>query len=319
MSAPVEEWELGPDHEGARLDIVLSTLLDDVSRSRIQKWIGEGLVTVNDGPARTSHRCRHGDRLRVRIPEPVPAEPQPERIPLNVLFEDSEVLVLNKQSGMVVHPGPGHPNETLVNALLHYCHDFSGIGDVRRPGIVHRLDRGTSGVMVVAKSERAHRSLSSQFQHREVEKYYLALVYGRFPDSLKIDAPLGRDRKDRKKISTRSDKTRPALSEARRLETLPMSSLVEVRIFTGRTHQIRVHLSEAGYPIVGDEDYPGSRPRPRSTEQRQILATLDGMSRPALHAKTLWFDHPSGGERLRFEAPLPDDISTLIDSLRGRT
>lgn len=316
MSNGDHEWELDTSHEGSRLDVVISSLLKGVSRSRVQKWIGEGHVTVNDKPARTSHRCRQGETLHVRVPEPEPASPTPEPIPLAVLYEDRDLLIVDKKAGMVVHPAPGHTSGTLVNGLLHHCRDLAGIGDVLRPGIVHRLDRGTSGLMVVAKNDSSHEALSLQFQQRLVEKLYIVLVYGDLPAKLALDTPIGRDRKDRKKISSRSDKPRPALSEVSRLERLPMTSLAEVRIRTGRTHQIRVHLSEAGFPVVGDPDYPGQPANRASITDQTILVQLKQMSRPALHARVLAFSHPSDGRQLRFETEYPEDMKVMVDALR---
>ncbi len=242
----------------------------------------------------------------------MPATPIPEAIPLDILHEDEDLVVVNKKAGMVVHPAAGHATGTLVNALLSHSSDLSGIGGVMRPGIVHRLDAGTSGVIVVAKNDRAHHSLQSQFQKRTVTKIYLALAYGTAAERFTIDQPIGRDARDRKKISSRTRTPRQATSEVTRIEKLPGCSLLEIRIRTGRTHQIRVHLSEAGHPLVGDRDYGAS------SRAARALTPLRDFARPALHAFRLAFEHPSRGEEVRFEAPLPEDFSRLLTELRAR-
>jgi len=251
----------------------------------------------------------------VHVPPPEPARPEPEDIPLDVVFEDAHLLVLNKPAGLVVHPGAGAPRGTLVNALLRHVSDLSGVGGVMRPGIVHRLDRGTSGLLVVAKDDRTHRALSRQFAGREVEKEYLALVLG-VPAAKTgtVATPIGRDPVHRRKMSVRAPRGREARSDYRLAEAFDGASLLRVRIHTGRTHQIRVHLASIGHPVAGDATYGGTRtPSSRRAAARDALR---GLTRPALHAARLAFVHPATGERLAFEAPLPADLLQVLDGLR---
>jgi 23S rRNA pseudouridine1911/1915/1917 synthase len=300
---------------GQRLDAWLARMLPDLSRARIQALIGEGAVTVDGASSRPSSRLRDGQRVTVSVPEPRAAVPQAEDIGLVVVHEDAHLLVVNKPAGLVVHPGAGTPSGTLVNALLHHVRDLSGIGGVLRPGIVHRLDRGTSGLMVVAKSDDAHRGLAAQFASRGVSKEYLAVVHGvPTPRSGTIDAPIGRHPVQRKKMSTSAPRGRAARSSYTVEEALDGASLLRVRIHTGRTHQIRVHLASLGHPIVGDGTYGGGRaPSSSSAVARAAIAAFP---RPALHAAALAFDHPVTGQRLSLEAPLPEDIAGLVSVLR---
>jgi 23S rRNA pseudouridine1911/1915/1917 synthase len=302
---------------GERLDAWLARMLPDLSRARIQALIGAGAITVDGASVRASARVRPGQRVSVSVPEPEPAVPQPEDIGLVVVHEDAHLLVVNKPAGLVVHPGAGTPSGTLVNALLHHVRDLSGIGGVLRPGIVHRLDRGTSGLIVVAKSDEAHRGLAAQFASRKVEKQYLAVVHGvPRPRSGTIDAPIGRHPVQRKKMSTTAPHARAARSSYVVEEALDGAALLRVRIHTGRTHQIRVHVASLGHPIVGDATYGGTRqPSAKSVAHREAIA---GFPRPALHAAALAFTHPVTNERLSLEAPLPDDIAGLLVNLRGR-
>ncbi len=247
--------------------------------------------------------------MEIEIPEPVAAEPAAEAIPLEVVFQDQHLLVLNKPAGLVVHPGAGRASGTLVNALLHHVKDLSGVGGVLRPGIVHRLDRGTSGLLVVAKDDATHRALAAQFAARGVEKEYLALVLGvPSPREGEIDKPIGRHPVQRKRMAVRAG-GRSALSTYRVLEAFDGAALLRVTIHTGRTHQIRVHLASIGHPVAGDATY-GVRRRATS----EALALLD---RPALHAALLAFDHPANGRRLRFESPLPSDMAHVVCLLRA--
>ncbi|HXV63879.1 MAG TPA: RluA family pseudouridine synthase [Vicinamibacteria bacterium] len=303
----LERFLVEPALEGTRLDMAVAGRLDEVSRAQAKRWIEEGRVLVDGARARPSRPCRNGERVEVFFPPPTPATPLPEAIPLEVVFEDYHLIVVNKPPGMVVHPSAGHPSGTLVNALLAHSSELSGIGGVTRPGIVHRLDLGTSGLLVAAKQDRAHRHLGAQFARREVDKRYVALVHGDAPERMFFDRPLGRDPIHRKRISSRSTRARAAVTEAELSERLPSSSLLRVRITTGRTHQIRVHLSEAGHPLVGDREYGATK---------RGLQILRDFPRPALHAARLSFVHPETGERLDFEAPLPRDMVGLISSLR---
>ncbi len=259
--------------------------------------------------ARPSRQVRAGQQVEVTLPEPVPAQPRPEALPLSIVYEDSRLLVLDKPAGIVVHPGAGTPSGTLVNALLHHVRDLSGVGGVLRPGIVHRLDRGTSGLLVVAKDDAAHRALSQQFATRSVEKHYLALVLG-VPARREgtVDRPIGRHRIERRRMAVREG-GRPARSSYSLQEAFEGAALLRVRIHSGRTHQIRVHLASIGHPVAGDALYGGRR--------RATAAALSLLDRPALHAAGLAFDHPADGRRLRFESPLPADLEQVVGLLRA--
>ncbi len=295
---------VGEEEAGQRLDLALAAASGQ-PRSQVRRWIDEGRVRLNAGPARASQRVRTGDALDAEPPEPIPCHLRPEPIPLSVLYEDGELVVVDKPAGLVVHPAPGHPGGTLVNALLHHCGDLAGIGGVLRPGIVHRLDRGTSGVIVAAKTDRAHGHLAAQFRDHSIERLYAALVRG-VPGREEgfVDRAIGRHPRDRKRMSVRREGGREARTAWRVRRRFPASgaSWLEVRPATGRTHQIRVHLATAGLPIVGDPVYgrPGRGPR--------------WLARPGLHAAVLGFRHPDG-RRLRFEAPLPPDLAGLLARL----
>ena len=301
---------------GTRLDAWLAAAVPELSRARIQALIGEGRVTLGGHPARPSARVRTGQQVVLDVPAPVRAEPEPEDIPLAVVYEDEDLLVIDKPAGLVVHPGPGTPRGTLVNALLGHVRDLSGVGGVLRPGIVHRLDKGTSGLLVVAKNDEAHRDLALQFAGRTVEKEYLALVLG-VPRTRegRVDAPIGRDPRDRKRMSVRATRGREARSTWRLLESYDGAALLRVRIHTGRTHQIRVHLASLGHPVAGDATYGGTRTPP--SRGAAARAALTGLSRPALHAARLAFRHPRTGERLSFESPLPPDLDLALAALRA--
>jgi 23S rRNA pseudouridine1911/1915/1917 synthase len=302
---------------GLRLDVWLARRLSDLSRARIQALIAQGRVLLDGSQPRPAVRLRAGQRVRVDLPAPAPARPEPEDIPLVILYEDSHLLVLDKPAGLVVHPGAGAQRGTLVNALLHHVHDLSGVGGELRPGIVHRLDRGTSGLLVVAKDDETHRSLSRQFARRTVEKVYEAIVLG-VPRARQavIDLPVGRDPHQRKRMSVRAPRGRPARSTYEVLEALDGAARLRVHIHTGRTHQIRVHLASIGHPVAGDATYGGRRAaRSRRAASREAL---DRFGRPALHSSLLAFDHPASGARQRFESPLPEDMRALLDVLRSR-
>jgi len=291
-----------------RLDRALAAVAG-IPRSRARRWIDQGLVALNDRPARPSQRVAVGDILDARPPAPIPSAAVPEPLPLQVIYEDEDVIVVDKPAGLVVHPGPSHPRGTLVNALLHHCGDLAGIGGVLRPGIVHRLDRGTSGVLVAAKHDQAHLALAEQFRDHSVERVYLALARGEpGEDSGRIERPIGRHRRDRKRmsVSTRAARSARTAWTVRQRFRASGAVLLEVRPETGRTHQIRVHLAATGLPVVGDTVYGRSRGKALP------------IARPALHAALLGFDHPRSGERLRFEAPLPPDFAELVDLLARR-
>lgn len=309
------ELQAGPDDAGARLDRWLAERLPDLSRARLQSLIEEGRVLVDGHPAKASARVKAGQRFSVEVPAAVAAVPRPQDIPLTVVHEDSHLLVLDKPAGLAVHPGAGRAEGTLVNALLHHVRDLSGVGGVLRPGIVHRLDRGTSGLLVVAKDDATHRALAAQFASRTVEKEYLALVLGvPAPREGRINAAIGRHPQQRKRMAVRARGGREALTTWRVEEALDGAALLRVRIHTGRTHQIRVHLASIGHPIAGDREYGGARTPPsRRARSREVIASL---ARPALHAARLVFTHPVSGERLAFESALPEDLREVVEGLR---
>jgi 23S rRNA pseudouridine1911/1915/1917 synthase len=307
----VTRFTVPDDAEGVRLDRFLVTVLPAHSRSQIQRLIKEGRVRVADRPAKANHAVKTGQEITVEVPEPLDAAVQPEAIPLPILYQDQDVIVVDKPAGMVVHPAAGHATGTLVNALLHHVDDLSGIGGEKRPGIVHRLDRGTSGLMVVAKHDAAHEELSRQFREREVEKQYLALVWGEVQAGRRILEPIGRDPSNRKKMSARARHSRQAVTRIVRTERLKSLTLAEIAIHTGRTHQIRVHLSAIGHPIVGDSLYGGVHRRVPGD-----LRAVTHLERPFLHAARLVFHHPSDGRRMEFTSALPDDLQRVLDELR---
>jgi len=299
-----------PEEAGVRIDRYLTGVLAGESRSQIQRLINEGKVTIAGREVRPNRVVHGGETIVVEIPAPTTPTPQPEAISLDIVYQDPDLVVVNKPAGMVVHPAAGHAQGTLVNALLHEITDLSGIGGELRPGIVHRLDRGTSGLMVVAKNDRAHAELARQFHDREVEKEYVALVWGVVQAGRRIELPIGRDPVDRKKMSARARRARSAATRITRALHMPGVSLIHVAISTGRTHQIRVHLSEIGHPIVGDAVYGGLRRRVAGD-----LRPLLGLARPFLHAGRLVFHHPIDGRKMEFEAPLPGDLQTVLDQI----
>ncbi len=296
-----------------RLDTWLRGKFPAVSRGAIQRLIEQGHIKVNGRPTKSTHAPQVGERIEVHWPEARPAAALPEDIPLEILHEDEVLLVLNKPAGLVVHPAAGNEEHTLVNALLHHCRgQLSGIGGVARPGIVHRLDKETSGCLVVAKSDEAHLALSAQFASRKVSKTYLAIVCGEVARaSGEIRAAIARHPTHRKRMAVNEGSGREARTSYRVLERLRSSTLVEATIHTGRTHQIRVHFQHLGYPLVGDSTY-GSR-------QNQRLKELTGCAAPRqmLHAARLAFTHPRTGKTLALEAPLPQDFETTLAALRG--
>jgi 23S rRNA pseudouridine1911/1915/1917 synthase len=302
-----------PEHDGARLDNFLTMLLPEQSRSSVQRLIKDGHVSGTVTSLRSSSIVRTGQQYDVDIPAPTAAVPEPEALPLRIVFEDRHVVVLDKPAGMVVHPGAGHSAGTLVNALLHHVKDLSGVGGELRPGIVHRLDRGTSGLMVVAKNDRAHQELTRQFSDREVEKEYVALVWGVVHAGRRIDAAIGRDPNDRQKMSTKARRARHAVTRVTFARDLDGVSLLHVAIATGRTHQIRVHLSAIGHPIVGDSTYGGVHRRTAGH-----LRAVQRLERPFLHSARLAFTHPADGRRVEFDSPLPLDLQGVLDDIEAR-
>lgn len=306
----------------------------NLSRSRLAKLLAEGAVSLNgvvvsDQKAKVSQ----GEVYVVRVAEAVDLDARPEDIPLDVVFEDAALIVVNKPAGMVVHPAPGSPSGTLVNALLHHCADsLSGIGGAKRPGIVHRIDKDTSGLLVVAKSDEAHHGLARQFEKHSVERHYRALVYG-MPDAadprlrgmagvdfeasnlLRVNANLARHKTDRQRQAVVKNTGRHAITRARVVAGYgvpPVASLLDCWLETGRTHQIRVHMAYCGHSLIGDPTYGGRRKLAKNALPEAAIAAIQAFPRQALHAATLGFVHPVSGEKLSFEAPLPDDFAALI-------
>jgi 23S rRNA pseudouridine1911/1915/1917 synthase len=307
---------------GRRLDTVVASHLPDCSRSLAATLIAGQNILVDQQPKKPGYRTKPGDRIQGHIPTPELVEYEPEAIPLHILFQDRHIIVINKQPGLVVHPAPGHSSGTLVNALLFHCPDLGAIGGEIRPGIVHRLDKDTSGTMVVAKSAEAQEELARQFKAREVQKKYLALVYGDVPsDTGEIKLPIGRHPVDRKRMSTTTRKGRGAETVWKVRERLAGITLLELKLKTGRTHQIRVHCATMGHPIVGDQVYHSRKwlkniDRLYSGDSSWLTAQLKAISRQMLHAWRLGFIHPHSGEDMTFESPIPTDMVTVIEKLR---
>jgi 23S rRNA pseudouridine1911/1915/1917 synthase len=301
-------YRIAETEAGARADLALAAAAG-IPRAQARRWIDEGVVKLNAGACRPGQRLRVGDTLETTPPAPVSIGLEAEAIPLAVLYEDADLIVIDKPAGLVVHPAPGHARGTLVNALLHHCRDLEGIGGELRPGIVHRLDKGTSGVMVVAKHDAALASLASQFKQHSITRIYRALVRGA-PTAAggRVAGAIGRHPRDRKRMSLVTSRGRDAATNWSVLQRFSKSGCawLEIRPETGRTHQIRVHLASAGLPIVGDPVYGRAR---------EAGLPLD---RPALHAAVLGFTHPRSGERLQFEAPVPPDLAAALALLARR-
>ena len=299
-----------------RLDLFLARRHEELSRSQIQKAIEDGHVLVNGRTNKTGLKLKAGDVVDLQWPEPRPSVMLPEAMDLNILYEDTHLLVLDKPAGLVVHPAAGHYSGTLVNGLLHHCRDLSGIGGVLRPGIVHRLDKDTSGLMVVAKTDAVHRALSDQFKARRVKKTYQALVYGDVgPETGSINLPIGRHPIERQKMSTRSRRGKEAVTRWETRERFGVATLLDVFIETGRTHQIRVHFHAIGHPVVGDPVY-GKALAFQEKRHREFRQVLKKIGRQALHAKALRFYHPVRQMELEFSSSLPADMAALCDALR---
>jgi 23S rRNA pseudouridine1911/1915/1917 synthase len=309
-----ERLEVTDAHDGARLDHFVTAVVPERSRAQIQRLIREGHVLLNRKTVRASHAVHTGDRVDMEVPAAAPAAPPAEALPLAILHDDPDLVVVDKPAGMVVHPAAGHDRGTLVNALLYHVTGLSGIGGEQRPGIVHRLDRGTSGVMVVAKHDAAHAELSRQFADREVDKEYLGLAWGLLKAGRRIDAPLGRDPVNRQKISTRARRARSAVTRITGAERLRGLTLATIAIATGRTHQIRVHLSAIGHAVVGDSIYGGLKRHP--PPHLRVVQRLD---RPFLHAARLAFSHPRDGQRIMISCAVPDDLERLAGEIRAVT
>ena len=292
--------------DSGRLDVFLAKKYSDLSRSHLQKLIAAGEVLVDGRTRRANYRLSAGETVAVSIPEPEPVDIKPEPIPLDILYEDSDIIVINKPRGMVVHPAAGVTSGTLVNALLAHCHDLSGINGAVRPGIVHRLDKDTSGVMVAAKNDAAHLSLAEQIKNKTAHRVYQAVVFGNIKEeSGTINGDIGRNPADRQKMAIVAVNGKPATTNFRVLERFGKYTLVECRLLTGRTHQIRVHMTSIGHPLVGDPKYG----------QGKSPFRIDGQ---ALHSLTLTLVHPRTGEEMNFDAPLPEDMTKILSALRGR-
>ena len=304
IEAGLETVTAEAEDAGTRADVFLAAKLG-VSRSNMQKLLEDGRVKRGEKIIKANYKVRAGEMFVVDIPEPEPIEAVPENIPLDIIYEDDDVVVLNKARGMVVHPAPGNYTGTLVNALLYHCSNLSGINIAIRPGIVHRLDKDTSGIMIVAKNDAAHISLSQQIQSKTAVRTYLAVVRGNIKtDSGTIETQIARDKTDRKKMSVVKEGGRDAITDYEVLERFGKYTLVRCKLRTGRTHQIRVHMEYLGYPLVGDPKY-------------SPMKTPFGIKGQALHSHTLEFTHPRTGERMKFEAPLPEDMHKIITRLHN--
>ena len=304
IEAGLETVTAEAEDAGTRADVFLAAKLS-VSRSNMQKLLEDGRVKRGEKIIKANYKVRAGEMFVVDIPEPEPIEAVPENIPLDIIYEDDDVVVLNKARGMVVHPAPGNYTGTLVNALLYHCSNLSGINSAIRPGIVHRLDKDTSGIMIVAKNDAAHISLSQQIQSKTAVRTYLAVVRGNIKtDSGTIETQIARDKNDRKKMAVVKEGGRDAITDYEVLERFGKYTLVRCKLRTGRTHQIRVHMEYLGYPLVGDPKY-------------SPMKTPFGIKGQALHSHTLEFTHPRTGERMKFEAPLPEDMHKIITRLHN--
>ncbi|MBD7964363.1 RluA family pseudouridine synthase [Fictibacillus norfolkensis] len=300
------EYTVTPEQAGNRIDKVLSDVQDDWSRSQIQNWIKDKIVLLEGKPVKSNYKCTAGDVIEIEIPEPEVLDVVPEEMNLDIVYEDSDVLVVNKPRGMVVHPAPGHYSGTLVNGLMAHCKDLSGINGVLRPGIVHRIDKDTSGLLMVAKNDKAHESLVDQLKAKTTTRVYKAIVHGVMPhDQGTIDAPIGRDKSDRQKMTVTDENSRDAVTHFNVIKRFTNYTFVECQLETGRTHQIRVHMKYIGFPLAGDPKYGPSK-----------TLQIEGQ---ALHAQTLGFDHPSTGEYMEFEREIPADMNELLDLLEKRS
>lgn len=300
------DWIVAEEAEHTRVDKYVADQMEaEISRNQVQQWIREGLVSVNGLPVKSNYKVVHDDTVHVIVPEPVELEVEPEPIPLEIVYEDADVIVINKKRGMVVHPAPGHISGTLVNALLHHCQDLSGINGVLRPGIVHRIDKDTSGLLMAAKNDTAHISLSAQLRDHTVTRKYIAIVHGNVAhEQGTIDAPIGRDPQDRKLFTVIDRSSKHAVSHFAVVERFKEATMVELQLETGRTHQIRVHMKFIGHPLIGDPVYGRSKG--------------SSMNGQALHAAVLGFTHPRTGKHVQFSSPLPEDMNHLLETLKNQ-
>ncbi|MGN8645084.1 RluA family pseudouridine synthase [Gracilibacillus sp. HCP3S3_G5_1] len=289
--------------QGMRIDKLLVNITEDYSRSQIKTWFEKNLVRVNGKPVKQNYKCQTDDEIEWQVPEAEPLDVEAKNIPINIIYEDEDILVVNKESGMVVHPAAGHQEDTLVNALLYHCDDLSGINGVKRPGIVHRIDKDTSGLLVVAKHDIAHERLADQLKEKKISRKYKAIVHGDVPHEYgSIEAPIGRSEKNRQLMDV-TEKGKPAVTHFEVIERLHGKfTFIECKLETGRTHQIRVHMKYIGYPLVGDPKYG----------QRKTI-DVDGQ---ALHAYHLAFEHPMKKEQMEFEVPIPVKFATVLENIR---
>lgn len=303
-----------------RLDQFLTGALPEISRAQLKRLIDEQQVLVDGKAAKAGLKLKGGESVSVQVPEPEPVETPPQDIPLHIIYEDSDLIVIDKPAGLVVHPAPGHAGGTLVNALLFHCQDLSGIGGELRPGIVHRLDKDTSGVMVATKNDASHQCLAAQFKKHSIRRRYVALVYGLMKTATgTIEQPIGRHPTQRKKMSGQSRQGRHAVTHWRTLGRFDQDrlSLLELALETGRTHQIRVHCAELGHPLVGDPTY-GQKNRLQSVRDAGLKQLLQALGRQALHARLLGFEHPLTGQHLEFSSPLPNDMQAIVSYLQNK-
>ena len=295
-------WKINEESKISRLDKFISEN-SELTRTYIQKLLAEGLVLVNGNKAKANYKIKINDDIELTVPDAVELEAKPEDIPLNVVFEDSDVIVINKPKGLVVHPGSGNPDHTLVNALLFHCKDLSGINGVLRPGIVHRIDKDTTGLLVCCKNDKSHLAIANQLMDKTCKRKYIALVHGVIPHEFgTVEAPIGRSKKDRKKMTVTSENSKEAITHFKVLERFKDFTLIQCELETGRTHQIRVHMEYIKFPIVGDYKY----------SLRKTMETTGQM----LHAYELSFIHPTTNERVTFEAPLPKYFNDILEELR---
>lgn len=299
------EWIIDESLQSERLDKWLSAQDNDWSRTQVQQWMKEGNLTVNDKIVKSNYKFQLADKINLEIPEPQLLDVEAEEMDLDIIYEDEHVLVVNKPRGLVVHPAPGHLTGTLVNGLMAHCKDLSGINGILRPGIVHRIDKDTSGLLMVAKNDKAHESLVNQLKDKTITRIYKAIAHGVIPhDYGTIDAPIGRDRQDRQRMTVTDDKSRDAVTHFTVIERLKDYTLLECKLETGRTHQIRVHLKYIEHPLAGD---------PKYGPPRTLKLPIKGQ---ALHAASLGFIHPASGEELLFEQETPEDFNFLLEELR---
>ena len=305
-----KHFEITEENVGSRIDVFLSESEEEITRSHAQKLLADGFVLVNGKSANKNYKLRLGDMLSLTLPEPEPCEAKPENIPIDIVYEDEDIIVVNKPKGMVVHPAAGNYTGTLVSALLYHCGErLSGIGGVLRPGIVHRIDKDTSGLLVVAKNDAAHLSLSEQIKEHKVSRIYHAIALGKIDEDITVDLPIGRHPIDRKKMAVTEKNSKNAITHVKVLERFPATTYVRCELETGRTHQIRVHLSHKNHPLLGDLVY-GAEKHPQNVK---FAKYTEGQ---CLHAKELILTHPRTGETMRFTSELPSYFTEILDILR---